>query len=151
MSERITLEGIAPGDTHTSSRITVTEAHIVWFAGITGDFNSLHMDEEAARQGPFGRRIAHGMLSYSLSTGMRSRIDDWDILAFLETGRKFKAPVFAGDTLHYVATVLDVKPSSSKTDRGVVRVAMSLRKQDGTVVQEGEDVLSVATAARSDA
>lgn len=146
MTDRITLEGIAAGDTCTSNRLTITEAHIVWFAGLTGDFNPLHMDEEAAKQGPFGRRIAHGMLSYSLSTGMRSRIDDWEILAFMETGRKFKAPVFAGDTLHYVATVLEVRPSSSKKDRGIVRVAISLRKQDDTVVQEGEDVLSVATS-----
>ena len=145
MNRRITLGDISPGDTHTSSRLTVTEAHIVGFAGLTGDFNPLHMDEESAKQGPFGRRIAHGMLSYSMSTGMRSAIDDWEILAFLETGRRFKGPVFIGDTLHYEATVLEVRPSASKKDRGIVRVAMSLRKQDGSVVQEGEDVFSVAT------
>jgi 3-hydroxybutyryl-CoA dehydratase len=145
MNRRIPLGGISPGDSHTSTRVTVTEAHIVAFAGLTGDFNPLHMDEESARQGPFGRRIAHGMLSYSMSTGMRSTVDDWEILAFLETARKFKAPVFIGDTLHYEAKVLEVRPSASKKDRGIVRVAMSLRKQDGSVVQEGEDVFSVAT------
>lgn len=147
MSHRITLDGIAAGDSHTSTRVTVTEAHIVWFAGLTGDFNPLHMDEETASKGPFGQRIAHGMLSYSLSTGLRSRIDDWEILAFLETNRKFKGPVFAGDTLHYVATVTEVRPSATKKDRGIVRVAMALHKQDGTLVQEGEDVFSVATRA----
>jgi 3-hydroxybutyryl-CoA dehydratase len=145
MNERILLGGIAAGDTCTSSRVTVTEAHIVWFAGLTGDFNPLHMDAEAAREGPFGQRIAHGMLSYAMSTGMRSRIDDWDILAFLETSRRFKAPVFAGDTLHYVAKVIEVRPSASKKDRGIVRVAMALHKQDGTIVQDGEDVFSVGT------
>jgi 3-hydroxybutyryl-CoA dehydratase len=145
MTERITLPAIAAGDTCTSSRVTVTEAHIVWFAGLTGDFNPLHMDAESAREGPFGQRIAHGMLSYAMSTGMRSRIDDWAILAFLETSRKFKGPVFAGDTLHYVAKVTEVRPSTSKKDRGIVRVAMALHKQDGSIVQEGEDVFSVAT------
>jgi len=145
MNRRITLATISPGDAHTSTRITVTEAHIVGFAGLTGDFNPLHMDDESARQGPFGRRIAHGMLSYSLSTGMRSPIDDWEILAFLETRRKFKGPVFIGDTIHYEAKVIEVRPSASKKDRGVVRVAMSLRKQDGSVVQEGEDVFSIAS------
>jgi len=80
-----------------------------------------------------------------MSTGMRSTIDDWEILAFLETGRKFTGPVFIGDTLHYEATIVEVRPSASKRDRGIVRVAMSLRKQDGGVVQEGEDVFSVAT------
>lgn len=145
MTERITLSSIAPGDSFSSSRVTLTEAHIVWFAGLTGDFNPLHMDEESAREGPFGRRIAHGMLSYSMSTGMRSRIDDWEILAFLETSRRFKGPVFAGDTLHYVAKVIEVRPSASKKDRGIVRVAMALHKQDGSIVQEGEDVFSVGT------
>ena len=145
MNRRIMLGEISPGDTCSSTRVTVTEAHIVGFAGLTGDFNPLHMDEESAKQGPFGQRIAHGMLSYSMSTGMRSTIDDWEILAFLETGRKFKGPVFIGDTLHYEATVVEVRPSASKRDRGIVRVSMSLRKQDGGVVQEGEDVFSVAT------
>lgn len=149
MTERITLEAIAVGDTFTSSRVTLTESHIVMFAGLTGDFNPLHMDAESARKGPFGQRIAHGMLSYSMSTGMRSRIDDWDILAFLETARSFKGPVFAGDTLHYVATVAEVRPSASKKDRGIVRVAMALHKQDGTIVQEGDDVFSVATGSRA--
>ncbi|CAN7773884.1 MaoC/PaaZ C-terminal domain-containing protein [Variovorax sp. LjRoot84] len=149
MNQRITLEAIAPGDTHASTRVTISEAHIVWFAGLTGDFNPLHMDEESASKGPFGRRIAHGMLSYSMSTGMRSRIDDWEILAFLETSRRFKGPVFAGDTLHYVATVREVRPSASKRDRGVVRVAMVLHNQDGAVVQEGEDVFSVATGVQA--
>jgi acyl dehydratase len=144
MTQRITLNAIALGQRFMSTRVTITEAHIVWFAGLTGDFNPLHMDEESACRGPFGRRIAHGMLSYAMSTGMRSAIDDWEILAFLETGRKFKGPVFAGDTLHYVAAVTDVRPSTSKKDRGIVRVAMALHKQDGSVVQEGEDVFSVA-------
>jgi len=149
MTQRITLAAISPGDTFTSTRVTVTEAHIVWFAGLTGDFNPLHMDEEGAREGPFGRRIAHGMLSYSMSTGMRSHIDDWEILAFMETGRRFRAPVFAGDTLHYEATVTEVRPSATRKDRGIVKVAMSLRKQDGRVVQEGEDVFSVATGSEA--
>lgn len=148
MTQRITLEAIAPEDTFTSTRVTLTEAHIVWFAGLTGDFNPLHMDEQGAREGPFGRRIAHGMLSYSMSTGMRSRIDDWEILAFVETSRRFKGPVFAGDTLHYVATVTETRPSTTKPDRGIVRVAMSLRNQDGSIVQEGEDVFSVATGSQ---
>ena len=51
MTARIHLHQIQPGDSFQSSRVTVTEAHIVWFAGLTGDFNSLHMDAEAARQG----------------------------------------------------------------------------------------------------
>ncbi|RYX92342.1 MAG: hypothetical protein EOO28_22350 [Comamonadaceae bacterium] len=137
------LEDLEAGQTFTSSRVTITETHIVWFAGLTGDFNPLHMDAESAKDTPFGRRIAHGMLSHAMSTGMRSAVDQWAMLAFLETRRKFVRPVFAGDTLHYVGTVLETRASSSKNDRGIVRVGISLRKQDDSVVQEGEDVFAI--------
>ncbi|KRB02810.1 MULTISPECIES: MaoC/PaaZ C-terminal domain-containing protein [Pseudomonas] len=127
-----------------SSRITLTEAHIVLFAGLSGDFNPIHMDEESARRGPFGRRIAHGMLAHSMSTGLRSSVDDWAIIAFLETHRRFVAPVFAGDTLHYVAEIEDLRKSNSNPSRGIVRVRLRLLNQSGEVVQEGEDVFAVA-------
>ncbi|MFC5357150.1 MaoC family dehydratase [Azospirillum himalayense] len=140
----IHLDDIKPGDRTRSSRVTVTEAHIVWFAGLTGDFNPLHMDAEAAKANGFGRTIAHGMLTHSLSTGLRSAIDDWAILAFLETRRRFVGPVFAGDTVHYEAEVAEVRPSASKPDRGIVRVAITVKNQRGETVQEGEDVLSIA-------
>ncbi|MBP2314320.1 MaoC family dehydratase [Azospirillum soli] len=138
------LDDIQPGARTHSTRVTVTEAHIVWFAGLTGDFNPLHMDAEAAKANGFGRTIAHGMLTHSLSTGLRSSIDDWAILAFLETRRRFVGPVFAGDTVHYEAEILEVRPSASKPDRGIVRVATSVKNQRGDTVQEGEDVFSVA-------
>ena len=86
---------------------------------------------------------------YRICVVQRSRIDDWEILAFLETSRRFKGPVFAGDTLHYVATVREVRPSASKRDRGIVRVAMALHNQGGAVVQEGEDIFSVATGVQA--
>ncbi|WP_376960510.1 MaoC/PaaZ C-terminal domain-containing protein [Azospirillum sp. A26] len=143
MTETIHLDDIEPGARALSSRVTVTEAHIVWFAGLTGDFNPLHMDAEAARANGFGRTIAHGMLTHSMSTGLRSAIDDWAILAFLETRRRFVGPVFAGDTIQYEAEVLEVRPSASKPDRGIVRVGITVRNQKGDTVQEGEDVFSI--------
>ncbi|WP_395455354.1 MaoC family dehydratase [Azospirillum melinis] len=143
MTETIHLDDIEPGARALSSRVTVTEAHIVWFAGLTGDFNPLHMDAEAAKANGFGRTIAHGMLTHSMSTGLRSTIDDWAILAFLETRRRFVGPVFAGDTIQYEAEVLEVRPSASKPDRGIVRVGITVRNQTGGTVQEGEDVFSI--------
>ncbi|MBP2307085.1 hypothetical protein GBZ48_23700 [Azospirillum melinis] len=148
MTETIHLDDIEPGARALSSRVTVTEAHIVWFAGLTGDFNPLHMDAEAARANGFGRTIAHGMLTHSMSTGLRSAIDDWAILAFLETRRRFVGPVFAGDTIQYEAEVLDVRPSASKPDRGIVRVGITVRNQTGDTVQEGEDVFSIGRQAK---
>jgi len=142
---RVSVERITVGERYVSSRVTVTESHIVGFAGLTGDFNPLHMDEVAARENGFGRRIAHGMLGHSLSTGLRSPIDDWDIIAFMETRRRFTAPILAGDTVNYEAEVSEVRPSRSKPF-GVVRVSIRLKNQDGVVVQEGEDVFAVAKA-----
>ncbi|WP_108660046.1 MaoC family dehydratase [Acuticoccus kandeliae] len=138
------LDDIEPGAVYLSTRVTMTETHIVLFAGLTGDFNPLHMDAEAAKATPFGRPIAHGMLGHAMSTGMRSTVDDFAILAFLETRRRFVGPVMAGDTLQVEAEVLEVRPSASKPDRGVVRVAMRLKKQDGVTVQDGEDTFLVA-------
>ncbi|SMH46984.1 MaoC family dehydratase [Azospirillum agricola] len=143
MTNPIHLDEIEPGARALSTRVTVTEAHIVWFAGLTGDFNPLHMDAEAAKANGFGRTIAHGMLTHSMSTGLRSAIDDWAILAFLETRRRFVGPVFAGDTIQYEAEVLEVRPSASKPDRGIVRVGITVRNQSGGTVQEGEDVFSI--------
>ncbi|WAI85097.1 MULTISPECIES: MaoC/PaaZ C-terminal domain-containing protein [Achromobacter] len=142
---RVSVERITVGERYVSSRVTVTESHIVGFAGLTGDFNPLHMDEVAARENGFGRRIAHGMLGHSLSTGLRSPIDDWDIIAFMETRRRFTAPILAGDTVNYEAEVSEVRPSRSKPF-DVVRVSIRLKNQDGVVVQEGEDVFAVANA-----
>ncbi|MCV9938392.1 MaoC/PaaZ C-terminal domain-containing protein [Boseaceae bacterium BT-24-1] len=137
---------IEMGRTATSARVTVTETHIVLFAGLTGDFNPLHMDAEVMADSPYGKRIAHGMLGHSLSTGLRSAIDDWAIEAFLETQRRFIAPIFAGDTVHYEAKVTEVRESRSIPGRGIVRVAMTLKNQRGETVQEGEDVLLVGAS-----
>ncbi|MDR9753741.1 MaoC/PaaZ C-terminal domain-containing protein [Pseudomonas sp. SZMC_28357] len=144
MSATLYFDDLAVRQSMVSSRTTLTETHIVLFAGLTGDFNPLHMDEETAREGVFGRRIAHGMLAHSMSTGLRSSIDDWAIIAFLETQRRFVAPVFAGDTLHYVAEVEDLRKSNSNPTRGIVRVSLRLLNQSGEVVQQGEDVFAVA-------
>lgn len=127
-----------------SNRVTVTESHIVMFAGLTGDFNPLHMDETFASKGPYGKRIAHGMLSYSMSTGLRSAIDDWAILAFMETSRRFVSPVFAGDTLYYTAAIESRRRSQSNPSRGIVQVRLRLLNQSNEVVQEGVDTFAVA-------
>ncbi len=139
----IPFSEIRIGQKFASSRVTITETHIVLFAGLTGDFNPLHMDAQFMETSPYGKRIAHGMLGHSLSTGLRSGIDDWNIQAFLETQRKFVAPIFAGDTLHYDAEVEDVRESRSRPGSGIVRVKMELVNQRGEVLQSGADVLMI--------
>ncbi len=142
---RIAFDSITVGDRISTSRRTITEADIVAFAGISGDFNPLHMDEEFARDHtPYGRRIAHGMLGASVTTGLRSEYDDWDVLAFLECTRQFKGPIFPQDTIHAEYEVTEKRPSRSRPGTGIVVIAVRLVKQDGDVAQTGTDVVLVA-------
>jgi acyl dehydratase len=139
------LEDIEVGLELSSARRTVTEADIVAFAGLSGDYNPLHTDEIFAREEtPFRGRIAHGLLVLSIADGLRNPFDDWAHLAWLEVQRRFVGPTYPGDTIHAVRRVEDVRPSSSRPGTGVVTVAVEVVKQDGEVVQRGRDVLLVS-------
>jgi acyl dehydratase len=127
----------------TSSR-TVTEADIVAFAGLSGDFNRLHVDEEYAKQTVFGARIAHGLLGLSIASGLmtQTRMMEGTVVAFLGLTWNFKGAVKIGDTITVRLRVAD-KRETSKPDRGIVRLAVSVINQRGEVVQEGENTLMV--------
>jgi 3-hydroxybutyryl-CoA dehydratase len=139
------LEDFKPGTVWRSVGRTVTEADIVNFAGMSGDFYALHMDEVWARdKGPYGRRIAHGLLVTTITTGLRfPDMPATATLAYLEALRKFVAPVFPGDTIHAELAIEDVRTSKSKPDRGIVRFGFRALNQDGTVVQSGHDALLI--------
>jgi len=96
----------------TSRGRTITEADIVAFAGLTGDYIELHTNEEFARQTTFGRRIAHGALIFGVSIGLCTRMNILDdtVLAFAGVDKlRFVAPVFIGDTIHVTKRVLERK------------------------------------------
>jgi acyl dehydratase len=99
------------GDLVTRGR-TVTEADLVAFAGLTGDFTQLHTDEEYAKTTRFGRRIAHGALVFSISMGLATRTNMLDdtLIAFAGVDKlRFVDPVFIGDTIHLVKRVVERK------------------------------------------
>ena len=137
------FEDIEMGSVVTSSRVTVTETHIVLFSGLTGDFNALHTDVTAVRDMRFGRIIAHGMLCASISCGLRSEIDNWQIIAMTETCRRFKKPVFAGDTISFTGEVIARKEHpSGRTGKVVIQIIM--KNQENIVVLEGEDTILIS-------
>ena len=141
----IRLQDIEVGSTFITSRRTVTEADIAAFAGVSGDFNAIHTDEIFAReQTPFGTRIAHGPLVLGMSYGLRSERDDWEILALAACERRFKAPVFPGDTVWGEYEVLECRASESRPGTGFVTLSVQIHSDRGMVVQEGQDVLMVA-------
>ena len=126
----------------------VTQESIDAYAEISGDFNPLHVDEIFAREEtPFGGRIAHGPLVLGISYGLRSVRDDWKILALASCERSFRAPVFPGDTVWGVYEVLDSKASRSRPGVGFVTLGVRILSDRDQVVQEGRDVLMVASRA----
>jgi acyl dehydratase len=107
-------------DKMTSGTRTITEADIVNFAGLSGDFHELHMSEEFAKRGPFGRRIAHGALIFSVSTGLTIQMGHVEnIIAFYGVDKlRFTNPTFIGDTIHVTKRVIELTPKDAA--RGVV-------------------------------
>jgi 3-hydroxybutyryl-CoA dehydratase len=119
----------------TSRGRTITEADIVNFAGLSGDFVELHVNEEYAKKGPFGRRIAHGALIFSISTGLMVQMtsDHEAIVAFRGVDQlRFVAPVFIGDTIHVTKKTIDKQ--SKDGIRGLVTFETAVLNQDGKAV-----------------
>ena len=121
-----------------SSSRTMTEADIVMFAGLSGDYNPLHIDEEFCKKTQFGTRIAHGPLVYAIAAGLLFQLHLYDdtIIAFLGfDSLKFTNPVKAGDTIHARIKVLE-KRETSRPDRGVMKRQLQVLNQRGEVVQD---------------
>lgn len=138
-SRGLTFDEFEVGDTYTSQGRTVTEADVVAFAGLSGDFNPLHTDAEFGKNTPFGERIAHGMLIVSIATGMANwtGIFEGTTLALMEQIIRYKSAVEFGDTVHLELEVLE-KKTTSKPDRGVVRFGARMLNQRGEVAVDGE-------------
>ncbi|MCF6110419.1 MaoC/PaaZ C-terminal domain-containing protein [Mesorhizobium muleiense] len=135
----ITFDKIEVGVEYRSAGRTVCEADIVNFAGVTGDFNSLHMDSEWVRANtPYPTRIAHGLLVHAIGEGLRCKeVDSWKILAFLETHRRMLLPVLPGDRIQQNYRVASKKPTSKDTSKGVVEVEVTVTNQKDETVQSG--------------
>jgi acyl dehydratase len=133
------FEDFAIGDEFITPGRTVTEADVMLFAGLTGDYNRIHTDAEYMKSSMFGERIAHGLLGLSLVNGLKYRTDyDSDgVLAFLGLTWKFSGPIRFGDTIHAIIRIAS-KRETSKPDRGIMIQIIQVINQRGEVVQEGE-------------
>ncbi|AFT67265.1 MAG: 3-hydroxybutyryl-CoA dehydratase [Cycloclasticus pugetii] len=107
MSEGFSVEEMKVGQSASMSK-TVTEADIILFAGITGDFNPAHIDEEYAKQSMFKGRIAHGMLSAGFISATLAMKLPGPGSIYLGQNMKFKAPVKIGDTVKTTVTITDI-------------------------------------------
>ncbi len=143
------IEDFAAGQTLLTAGRTVTEADVVAFAGLSGDFNSIHTDAEYAQRTPYGQRIAHGLLVFSMASGLavRTGVLDGTVMAFLGIEDwKFVKPVLIGDTIRLRWTVTEAR-AASKPGSGVLRRRLEILNQRDEVVQSGVTVTLVKSRA----
>jgi len=139
MRRGLYFEEIEAGRHFTSPGRTVTEADVVGFAGLSGDFNLIHTDAAYAAQGPFGQRIAHGMLVLSIVSGLATRTGfmEGTVLAWRDLEEwKFSQPVFIGDTVRVDIEVQETK-AMPRLGGGKVTLALRVLNQKEQVVQRG--------------
>ncbi len=129
------FEDYKVGEVMETGGRTVTEADIVNFAGVSGDFYSLHIDEEYAKQTIFGTRIAHGLLTLSMVSGLWSKLGIFEgtLIAFYGIDRlRFTKPVKPGDTIKARLTVLEKQEKGE--DAGIVTIRNEVYNQKEELV-----------------
>jgi len=135
-------DDLKEGDEFVTKGRTITEADITNFAGVSGDFNQLHTDEQFAADTIFGKRIAHGMLVLSVTTGLSQQLGIFDgtTMAFLSLEWTFKSPVFIGDTIHCAQRIASMR-ETRKPDRGIITLDCEVKNQNDEIVQQGKRTL----------
>jgi 3-hydroxybutyryl-CoA dehydratase len=130
---------------------TITEADVVGFASLSGDWNQMHTDAEYCKTTMYGQRVAHGLLVLSVASGLAMRLGfmEQTVKAFMGLSWKFRAPVFIGDTVHLRATVTKKHPMR-QLGGGVVTFNVEVLNQDNRVVQRGEWEVIVASMPAAD-
>ena len=139
----LNIEDLRPGLSATFSR-TITEADIVLFAGVSGDNNAVHLNDEFARSTPFGGRIAHGMLSASvISAAIANRLPGPGTI-YLGQQLKFRAPVRPGDTVHATVEVVSVD-----LERARAVLSTTCRVRDKVVIDGEANVMTTSSRQRA--
>src|SRR5437016_13679524 len=119
-AQHLFFDDVEVGQEWISLGRTLTESDIINFAGLSGDFNPIHIDHEFARKTPFRRPIAHGLLVWAFGSGLGLHAPPMRTLAFLSVRDwHFRGPVFVGDTVRLRTKVLD-KEARARGRRGVV-------------------------------
>src|SRR5262245_1274658 len=143
------FEDVPVGQEWQTPGRTVTQADIVNFAGISGDFNAIHIDHEFAKTTHFRQPIAHGLLTLTMSSGLGLNCPPMRTLALLSILEwHFKAPVFIGDTIR-VRTQVVQKELRGRGRRGMITWRRQILNQHDKIVQEGmsQTIVETRTAA----
>lgn len=140
------FEDYVVGERMTTRGRTITEADIVQFGALTGDFNPMHFDAEYMKQHMLGQRVAHGMLTLSYAVGQAYQLGflERTVLAFRAIEMKFSEPVYIGDTIHVDITVKETK-EAARLGGGLVTFEVRIVNQAGKTVQKGDWVVLIAS------
>ena len=143
MSERtrgLYLEEFEIGHAYVSREREITADDVAAFADVSGDHNPLHTDPAYGATTIFGKCIAHGALGYAAATGLANEMGLFlgTDIAFLGCSLTYPAPLQIGSRVHLVMTPTEVRPSSKKTDRGVVTLDVKLIDDGGNTVMDSE-------------
>lgn len=147
------FEDLQVGDNDRTGGRTITEADIVNFAGLSGDFNPIHMDESHASRTVFKQRIAHGLLVLSVASGLFTQSEmnlsiKPNVMALMDIKWRFLKPVFIGDTVHLEIEITE-KKETSKDDRGIIMTRRTVVNQKGDEVQQGEVMMMIKRRPKS--
>ncbi|GAB4495168.1 MAG: MaoC/PaaZ C-terminal domain-containing protein [Anaerolineales bacterium] len=133
------FEEFEAGQRVVSVARTITESDVVTFAGLSGDYNQIHVDAEYSARGPFGQRVAHGLLILSIASGLavQTGILEGTVIAFREINEwKFSRPVFLGDTIHVELTVRETK-AMPRLGGGAVTIEVAVKNQRSETAMKG--------------
>jgi acyl dehydratase len=142
------FEEFTLGEKIVTTARTVTEADIVAFAGLSGDFNQIHIDAEFAAGTPFGARVAHGLLGLAITSGLavQTGFMEQTVLAFRQIDEwKFSQPIYIGDTIHVVLEVVETK-ALPRLGGGSVSLTLDVKNQKGDTVQKGRWTVLIRAA-----
>ena len=147
LDEPLYFEDLQPGDRWVSATREITGDDVADFALLTGDHDKLHTDQLGAASSPFGEPVAHGLLGLSVLAGLSSQRPCVSTLALVSISEwRFEAPIFFGDIVHVITTVIETNSHGRRAGRVTWR--RELVNQNNRVVQRGEFVTLVATRAR---
>jgi acyl dehydratase len=139
-----TWADLAVGQEFRTASRTVTEADVVGFASLTGDFSEVHVSESFAQRTQFGQRIAHGLLGLSYAQALMVSPGTFRncAIAFLGIdGWRFRQPILFGDTIHASYVIAELRPSTTNPRQGIMGLDVRVINQHGTVVQTGRQTL----------
>jgi acyl dehydratase len=147
--DRLYFEDLPLDKTFVTAGRTITEADVVAFAGLSGDFNSLHVDETFAAATGFGGRIAHGLLVLSVASGLTTRLPvlhalQPSLLGMTEVTCQWLAPVRIGDTIRVELTFIGAQLTRSGTRGRVTERRVALNQDDVTVLDSQWTLLVAA-------